>query len=92
MHRYNFRLAEDGDQIKPDQYSGLEGSTKVLLTAERTILNFLQTLSGTATRAHQYAQIAKHSNIQILDTRKTIPGLRLAQKYAVSIEVVQIID
>ena len=79
-------LAEDGDQIKPDQvFLKLEGSTKVLLTAERTILNFLQTLSGTATRAYQYAQIAKHSNIQILDTRKTIPGLRLAQKYAVSI-------
>ena len=79
-------LAKDGDQIKPDQvFLKLEGSTKVLLTAERTILNFLQTLSGTATRAYQYAQIAKHSNIQILDTRKTIPGLRLAQKYAVSI-------
>ena len=79
-------LAEDGDQIKPDQvFLKLEGSTKVLLTAERTILNFLQTLSGTATKAYQYAQIAKHSNIQILDTRKTIPGLRLAQKYAVSI-------
>ena len=79
-------FAEDGDQIKPDQvFLKLEGSTKVLLTAERTILNFLQTLSGTATRAYQYAQIAKHSNIQILDTRKTIPGLRLAQKYAVSI-------
>ena len=79
-------LAEDGDQIKPDQvFLKLEGSTKVLLTAERTILNFLQTLSGTATRAYKYAQIAKNSNIQILDTRKTIPGLRLAQKYAVSI-------
>ena len=79
-------LAKDGDQIKPDQvFLKLEGSTKVLLTAERTVLNFLQTLSGTATRAYQYAQIAKHSNIQILDTRKTIPGLRLAQKYAVSI-------
>ena len=79
-------LAKDGDKIKPDQvFLKLEGSTKVLLTAERTILNFLQTLSGTATRAYQYAQIAKHSNIQILDTRKTIPGLRLAQKYAVSI-------
>ena len=78
--------AKDGDQIKPDQvFLKLEGSTKVLLTAERTVLNFLQTLSGTATRAYQYAQIAKHSNIQILDTRKTIPGLRLAQKYAVSI-------
>ena len=79
-------FAKDGDQIKPNQvFLKLEGSTKVLLTAERTILNFLQTLSGTATRAYQYAQIAKHSNIQILDTRKTIPGLRLAQKYAVSI-------
>ncbi len=79
-------LAEDGDQIKPDQvFLKLEGSSKVLLTAERTILNFLQTLSGTATRAYQYAQIAKHANIQILDTRKTIPGLRLAQKYAVLI-------
>jgi len=55
-----------------------------LLTGERPALNFLQTLSGTATRAHHYAQRIAGSGTRLLDTRKTIPGLRLAQKYAVS--------
>ena len=54
-----------------------------LLTAERTILNFLQLLSATATITHQYAQQLAASNTRLLDTRKTIPGLRLAQKYAI---------
>jgi nicotinate-nucleotide pyrophosphorylase (carboxylating) len=54
------------------------------LTAERTLLNFVQLLSGTATRAHEYAQLVAHTSTRVLDTRKTIPGLRLAQKYAVS--------
>ena len=79
-------FVKDGDFIKSNQIlATIKGFTRILLTAERTILNFLQTLSGTATSASRYAGIAKNSSVQILDTRKTIPGLRLAQKYAVSI-------
>ncbi|HSB96928.1 MAG TPA: carboxylating nicotinate-nucleotide diphosphorylase [Spongiibacteraceae bacterium] len=74
----------DGDAITPDQVLvTLHGSARSLLTGERTALNFLQTLSGTATAAHEYAQLVKGTDIKILDTRKTIPGLRTAQKYAV---------
>ena len=79
-------FVKDGDFIKSNQVlATIKGLTRILLTAERTILNFLQTLSGTATSASRYAGIAKNSSVQILDTRKTIPGLRLAQKYAVSV-------
>jgi nicotinate-nucleotide pyrophosphorylase (carboxylating) len=59
------------------------GNARALLTAERSALNFLQTLSAVATTARHYAELVKHTGVQILDTRKTIPGLRLAQKYAV---------
>ncbi|HEU0228958.1 MAG TPA: carboxylating nicotinate-nucleotide diphosphorylase [Burkholderiaceae bacterium] len=58
---------------------------RALLTAERTALNFLQLLSATATATRHYAAIVEGTNAQILDTRKTIPGLRLAQKYAVRV-------
>ena len=79
-------FVKDGDFIESNQIlATIKGLTRILLTAERTILNFLQTLSGTATSASRYAGIAKNSSVQILDTRKTIPGLRLAQKYAVSV-------
>ena len=61
----------------------LHGNTRALLTAERTALNYLQTLSGTATRAHAYAEAVRDTGVRILDTRKTLPGLRLQQKYAV---------
>lgn len=62
----------------------LEGRAQSLLTGERTALNFLQTLMGTATVTHQYSQtLAAHGHTKLLDTRKTLPGLRLAQKYAV---------
>ena len=61
----------------------LEGSARSLLTGERTALNFLQTLSGTASTARQYAGLLDGLPCRVLDTRKTIPGLRLAQKYAV---------
>jgi nicotinate-nucleotide pyrophosphorylase (carboxylating) len=61
----------------------LEGPARSLLTGERTALNFLQTLSGTATVAHRYAEVLDGVPCRILDTRKTIPGLRQAQKYAV---------
>ncbi len=77
-------LANDGDQINPDQtLCQLEGSASTLLTGERTALNFLQTLSGTATLAKKYADAVAGTDTTILDTRKTIPGLRTAQKYAV---------
>lgn len=61
----------------------LTGPARGILTAERTALNFLQTLSGTATRARRYADEVKGTGTVLLDTRKTLPGMRLAQKYAV---------
>jgi len=76
----------EGDVIAPGQLlCHLTGNARALLTGERTALNFLQTLSGTATAARAYARLAKDTGVRILDTRKTIPGLRLAQKYAVRI-------
>lgn len=62
----------------------LKGNARSLLTGERTALNFVQTLSGTATISHQYATQVAHTKVKLLDTRKTIPGLRTAQKYAVA--------
>ena len=74
----------DGDRVKENQQLCLiEGSARSLLTSERTALNFLQSLSGTATMASRYARAVAGTGVRILDTRKTIPGLRLAQKYAV---------
>lgn len=76
--------AADGDNIIANQtLCHLKGNSRALLTGERTALNFLQTLSGTATVSREYAQLVEHSSTRILDTRKTLPGLRLAQKYAV---------
>lgn len=75
----------DGDLVSPNQtLCRLEGPARPLLTGERTALNFLQTLSGTATQAHRYADAVAGTGVEVLDTRKTIPGLRRAQKYAVS--------
>ena len=75
---------DDGDSVEADQQlCSLSGSTRTLLTGEYTALNFLQTLSRTATIASQYAAAVKGTGARVLDTRKTIPGLRLAQKYAV---------
>ena len=62
----------------------LEGPARALVTAERTVLNWLQTLSGVATRCRHYADLVAHTRVQLLDTRKTLPGLRIAQKYAVA--------
>lgn len=77
---------EEGDLVAADTcLFTLSGHAKSLLTAERSALNFLQLLSGTATRTHHYAQLIAHTSTTLLDTRKTIPGLRLAQKYAVKI-------
>lgn len=76
--------AADGDHAVPDQIlCTIEGPARALLTGERTALNFLQLLSGVATRANQYARAVAGTRAQVVDTRKTIPGLRLAQKYAV---------
>ncbi|HWK55245.1 MAG TPA: carboxylating nicotinate-nucleotide diphosphorylase [Hyphomicrobiales bacterium] len=76
---------DDGDKVKPDaEVFTIHGKASSLLTAERTALNFLQTLSGVATTAREYADLVAHTHTRILDTRKTLPGLRLAQKYAVS--------
>ena len=77
--------ANDGDAISADQVlCKLGGNARALLSGERTALNFLQTLSATATVSRHYASLVQHTRCRILDTRKTIPGLRLAQKYAVS--------
>ncbi len=76
--------AKDGDQVVADSVlCKISGPARALLTAERTALNFLQTLSGTATTTRSYADKIQHTACRILDTRKTIPHLRRAQKYAV---------
>jgi nicotinate-nucleotide pyrophosphorylase (carboxylating) len=75
----------DGDRVAPETVvCRLQGNTRALLTAERTALNYLQTLSGTATLARAYADAVEGTGVRILDTRKTLPGLRLQQKYAVA--------
>ncbi|MEE8243532.1 MAG: carboxylating nicotinate-nucleotide diphosphorylase [Pseudomonadales bacterium] len=74
----------DGDELTPDQVLfGLQGPARSLLTAERTLLNFVQLLSGTASQTRHYVRLIEHTDAVLLDTRKTLPGLRAAQKYAV---------
>jgi len=76
---------QEGEKVAANQeLFHVSGSTRALLTGERTALNFLQTLSATATEAQRYADVVAGLDVKILDTRKTIPGLRNAQKYAVS--------
>lgn len=76
--------AHDGDSVSPNQrMCDMHGPARALLTGERTALNFLQTLSGTATRARRYVDAVSGTQARVLDTRKTLPGLRTAQKYAV---------
>lgn len=78
-------FVDDGDTIDADQIiCTISGSSQNIVTGERTALNFVQTLSATATLSAQYADKVKDTTTKILDTRKTIPGLRMAQKYAVS--------
>ncbi len=75
----------DGDRVQPNQaLFHLEGPARSLLTGERSALNFLQLLSGVATRAQHYADRVADTKVKLLDTRKTLPGLRMAQKYAVT--------
>lgn len=78
-------LAREGERLVSDQtLFTLEGPARALLSGERAALNFVQTLSATATRCREYADRVAHTGVQLLDTRKTLPGLRLAQKYAVT--------
>ena len=75
----------DGDTVSPDQVLfTMEGPARSLLSAERAALNWLQTLSGVATSCAACAARVAHTQVRLLDTRKTLPGLRLAQKYAVT--------
>ncbi len=82
---FNWR-AHEGEAVSANQILfSVEGPARALLTGERTALNFLQLLSGTATAAHGFAQLLVGTRCRLLDTRKTIPGLRTAQKYAVRV-------
>ena len=81
--QWNFK---DGDSLKKDaQVAEIVGNARAILTGERTALNFLQTLSGTATITKQYTERLKGTSVILLDTRKTLPGMRNAQKYAVRV-------
>jgi nicotinate-nucleotide pyrophosphorylase (carboxylating) len=77
---------KDGDKVNAGTVlCDIMGNAKGVLTAERTALNFLQTLSATASITQKYVELVKSTGVKIMDTRKTIPGLRLAQKYAVTV-------
>ena len=77
---------KDGDRVKPNQVlCEIVAGARTLLTAERTALNFLQLLSGTATVTRRFVDAVAGTRAKIVDTRKTLPGLRLAQKYAVTV-------
>ncbi len=79
-------MVRDGARVEEDQLlCRLSGPARGMLTAERTALNFLQTLSGTATQARRYADAVAGTPALVIDTRKTLPGLRSAQKYAVAV-------
>ncbi|MBR9909043.1 MAG: carboxylating nicotinate-nucleotide diphosphorylase [Gammaproteobacteria bacterium] len=76
---------KDGDRVSANtRLFSLQGSARSLLTGERSALNFLQLLSGTASVSRKYADLVDGTGVRLLDTRKTIPGLRTAQKYAVT--------
>ena len=80
----NWRV-KDGDHVEPNHIlCVLHGPARPILTGERAALNFLQTLSGTATITRRYVEQVKGTDVRILDTRKTLPGMRRAQKYAVT--------
>ncbi|MGN6113047.1 MAG: carboxylating nicotinate-nucleotide diphosphorylase [Luteimonas sp.] len=81
--RIDWRVAEGERVAAGTVLATLAGRSRALVTAERTALNFLQTLSGTATTTARYADALRGTATRVLDTRKTIPGLRIAQKYAV---------
>jgi nicotinate-nucleotide pyrophosphorylase (carboxylating) len=83
--RIDWRIAEGDHVAKGTVIATLAGRSRALVTAERASLNFLQTLSGTATMTAAHVDAVRGTGAKILDTRKTIPGLRLAQKYAVAV-------
>lgn len=83
--RVTWQVAEGAQADAGQALCTLEGPARALLTGERTALNFLQLLSATASAAHAYAALLAGTGCRLLDTRKTIPGLRLAQKYAVRV-------
>jgi nicotinate-nucleotide pyrophosphorylase (carboxylating) len=77
-------FANDGDRIIPGQILlKVQGNARAVLTAERTALNFLQQLSGVATKTASFVELVKGTSAKVVDTRKTVPGLRILQKYAV---------
>ena len=77
-------VKSDGDRVLPgDVVAMIVGPTRVILTAERTLLNFMQRMSGIATKTARLVELVKHTNAQVVDTRKTAPGLRILDKYAV---------
>ncbi len=79
-----FWHARDGERVTADQQiCEIEGNARTMLTAERTALNFLQTLSAVATKTREFVDVIAGTQAKILDTRKTLPGLRVALKYAV---------
>ena len=79
--KWNFK---DGDKVQPGEIiCNMKGKSQAIITAERTALNFLQILSGTSTKTHSLVNLIGKTKVKLLDTRKTIPGLRKAQKYAV---------
>lgn len=77
-------FVKDGDILSPNTIiCRFDGNARAILTGERTAMNFIQTLSGTATSVNEYVAVLQNSKTRLLDTRKTLPGLRYAQKYAV---------
>jgi len=77
---------QEGELVQPGQsLCEVKGNARAMLTAERSALNFLQTLSGTATLVRRYVEAVAGTGVKIMDTRKTLPGLRIAQKHAVRI-------
>ena len=93
---YSFKLLDnsikvkwyfkEGDVIPPNQeICKVSGTAKTILSSERTAINFIQFMSGISTKAKSYLHILNNKNIQLLDTRKTLPGLRYEQKYATKI-------
>src|ERR1035438_6814907 len=83
--RIDWKVAEGGAATADQCLFDITGPARALLTGERTALNFLQLLSGTATATHAHVELLKGTACRLLDTRKTIPGLRTAQKYAVRV-------
>jgi len=80
------QFMQDGDAIrKGDIVFQLQGPARSMLTAERTLLNFMQRMSGIATTTHEYVELVKDTSVTLLDTRKTTPNMRIFEKYAVTV-------